>query len=85
MAVRLSVLVPEDLRRQVKASAAIRGESISDIVREALEDYVASTLAEEEDFGEAIAAYERYRRDPTSARPYPEIRAELVAEGLIRE
>ena len=44
---------------------------------------VGCSQAEEEDFEEAIAAYERYQQDPTSARPYSKIRAELVAEGVI--
>ena len=33
----------------------------------------------------ADVAYEEYLRDPSSARPYAEIRAELVAEGLLDE
>jgi len=33
----------------------------------------------------AIEAYEEWKRDPTTARPYSEIRAEMVAEGLLDE
>jgi predicted DNA-binding protein len=38
--VRLSVLVPKDLHRRAKSVAALRGDSLSKIVRSALEDYV---------------------------------------------
>jgi prevent-host-death family protein len=33
----------------------------------------------------AAAAYEAWKRDPSSARPLEEIEAELVAEGLLDE
>ncbi|MDQ4078736.1 MAG: hypothetical protein M3220_21150 [Chloroflexota bacterium] len=36
-----------------------------------------------EDSLEARAAYEEWKRDPSVARPYGEIRDELVAEGLL--
>jgi len=46
---RLTIKLPESLRRQTKAVAALRGETVSDIVREALEAYVAEMLEESED------------------------------------
>ena len=33
----------------------------------------------------ASVAHEAWKRDPSRGRPYSEIRAELVAEGLLRE
>jgi prevent-host-death family protein len=33
----------------------------------------------------ATAIYEEWKRDPASARPYAEIRAELVTEGKLNE
>lgn len=33
----------------------------------------------------AAAAYEEYKRDPSTARPYEEIREELVKDGLLDE
>jgi prevent-host-death family protein len=33
----------------------------------------------------AAAIYEEWKRDPSSARPYAELRAELVAEGEISD
>ena len=40
MDVKLTVLVPEELRRQAKAIAAWKGVTVSDIVRQALEEFV---------------------------------------------
>ena len=45
---KLTVNVPEPLRRRVKAIAALRGESVSDVVRTALETYIAEALDENE-------------------------------------
>ncbi len=45
--VNLVVKVPLALRRQAKAAAVIRGETVSDVVRQALAEYVARV--EEED------------------------------------
>lgn len=42
---KITVLVPEELRRNVKAAAAQRGETVSQVVRTALEEYVAETKA----------------------------------------
>lgn len=40
MNVKLTILVPEELRRKAKAAAALRGVTIADIVRSALEEFV---------------------------------------------
>lgn len=45
--VHLVVKVPEMLRREARAAAVMRGETISDVVRQALAEYIAR--AEEED------------------------------------
>lgn len=45
--VNLVVKVPLALRRQARAAAVLRGETISDVVRQALADYIARV--EEED------------------------------------
>lgn len=42
---KITVLVPEELRRNVKAAAAQRGKTVSQVVRTALEEYVAKTKA----------------------------------------
>lgn len=46
-------------------------------LEEALDDLYTARRAD--------AAFEEYLRNPSSARPYAEIRAELVAEGLLDE
>lgn len=40
---KLTVLITEQLRRQVKAAAALRGDTLSDVVRSALVAYVEET------------------------------------------
>lgn len=59
------------------------GKPIATMIRYA--DWIA--IQEELDDLRAIqradATFEEYLRDPSSARPYAEFRAELVAEGLL--
>jgi hypothetical protein len=38
--VKLTILVPEELRRKAKAAAALRGVTVAEVVREALERFV---------------------------------------------
>lgn len=49
MIAKVTISMPEALRRRAKAVAALRGETISDVVRDALEDYTAEALAEAAD------------------------------------
>lgn len=42
MEAKLTVKLPEDLRRRAKALAALRGETVSQVVREALLRYVGT-------------------------------------------
>ncbi len=49
MPVQLVVKLPEELRRKAKAVAALRGETVSDVVRAALSEYIEEALAEAED------------------------------------
>ena len=46
MTVNLVVKVPEELRRRARAVAALRGETIADIVRARLEEYIRESQAE---------------------------------------
>ena len=41
---KLTVIVPEELHRQARAVAALKGENISNVVREALAEYVTSAM-----------------------------------------
>ena len=54
---RLTLKIPDELRRRAKAAAALRGESLSDAVRAFLERYVEDALEEAEDI-QAIRAIE---------------------------
>ena len=56
--VNIVVKVPVALRRQVKAAAVIRGETVSDVVRQALAEYVAR-VEEEDDIRFADAVLQR--------------------------
>jgi predicted DNA-binding protein len=49
METKLTIKLPEELRRRAKAVAALRGETVSDVVREALQDYIADAMEEAED------------------------------------
>ncbi len=53
MDAKITVLISEELHRQAKAAVARRGETLSDVVRTALEEYIAET--------------ERIERDPRRA------------------
>ena len=46
--VRLNVRVDDGLRRQLKADAALRGITLSDLIRELVEDYLHRRALEEE-------------------------------------
>lgn len=43
-ATKLTITLPEELRRQAKAIAALRGETVSDVIRLALQKYVTETV-----------------------------------------
>ena len=52
--IKLTVLITEDLRRQAKAAAALRGETLSDVVRSALTKYVTDATQRARDPKEAL-------------------------------
>ncbi len=49
MEAKLTITLPETLRRRAKAVAALRGETVSDVIRESLEAYIAEAFEEAED------------------------------------
>ncbi len=49
MITKLTIKLPDDLRRRAKAVAALRGETVSDVIREALQSYIAEALEEMDD------------------------------------
>jgi predicted DNA-binding protein len=49
MLTKLTIKLPEELRRRAKAVAALRGETVSDVIREALQNYIAEAMEEADD------------------------------------
>jgi predicted DNA-binding protein/antitoxin component of MazEF toxin-antitoxin module len=49
MATKLTVIVPDELHRRARAVAALKGENISGVVREALAEYVTDAMTEADD------------------------------------
>lgn len=58
------------------------GKPIATLIPYADYEALSEYLEELRDVRFAVAALEEYESDPSSARPYEEIRAELVAEGI---
>jgi prevent-host-death family protein len=65
------------IERNGKPIAALIPIGDFEELQEELDDLRAARRAE--------AAYAEWRRDPSVARPYSEVRAELVEEGLLDE
>jgi len=77
--IKLTVNVPEPLRRRVKAIAALRGESVSDVVRTALETYIAQALDENEDIRAAQTIEARIAAGQERLYSHDEVWAEIEA------
>ena len=76
---RLTIHIPDELRRRAKAAAALRGESLSDAVRAFLERYVQDAMEEEEDI-QAIRQIEaRIASGEEILVDWAEVEAELDA------
>ena len=77
MGVTISATVPPDLRREALEAAKARGETMADVIRHALEAYLAELREEAEDvrFAEEIEA--RIARGESRYRPSEEVWAEL--------
>ena len=58
------------------------GKPIATIIPYADYEELSEYLEELRDVRFGMAALEEYRKDPSSARPYEEIRAEFIAEGI---
>ena len=76
---KLTVSVPEDLRRRAKAVAALRKENVSDVVRRALEEYVAEVMEEAEDLRAIDEVESRMASGDVRVRDWAEFEAELDA------
>ncbi|MCG2767142.1 MAG: ribbon-helix-helix protein, CopG family [Anaerolineae bacterium] len=49
MVAKMTIKLPEELRRRAKAVAALRGETVSEVMRAALAEYVAEVMEEADD------------------------------------
>jgi predicted DNA-binding protein len=79
METRLTIKLPEDLRRRAKAVAALRGETISDVVREALENFIAEAFEEEEDVRAVQEIEKRIASGQERVYSHEEVWAEIEA------
>ncbi|MFQ5343232.1 MAG: DUF6290 family protein [Anaerolineae bacterium] len=84
--VKLTIKLPESLRRRAKAVAALRGDTVSGVIRDALEEYISEAMEEAEDVRAVeeiearIAAGEE--RTYSHAEVWAEIEA-LEAQGAL--
>jgi hypothetical protein len=81
METKLTVKLPEDLRRRAKARAALEGTTLSQVIRERLEEFAAGWDAvEEADDVRAVDEIEaRIVRGEEKLRDWAEVDAELDA------
>ena len=76
---KLTVNIPDDLRRRAKSVAALRGEHVTDVIVKALEEYVNEALEEAEDMRVALEVKERIARGETTVQDWDEVKKELDA------
>ncbi|MEX1019000.1 MAG: DUF6290 family protein [Litorilinea sp.] len=82
--VQMTVHVPKELRKRIRIAAAEHNRTLGAIIRDALEEYLEQL--EDAELGErAQAAYQEWKRDPSTARPWEEFKAEMRADGLADE
>lgn len=76
---KMTLTMPDDLRRRVKAAAALRNEHVSDVVRRALEAYIAEVMEEEDDIQAVDEIEARMARGEVRLHDWDEVKAELNA------
>ena len=57
MVAKMTIKLPDALRRRAKAGVALRGETVSEVMRPALAEYVAEVMEEADDV-RAVAGIE---------------------------
>jgi len=78
MTVNLVIKVGPDMRKQARAVAAMRGETISDVVRAALAKYIRDAIDETEDVRETDAIMARIKAGAPT-RTHDEVWARIAA------
>ena len=77
--VSLIIKVPEALRRQAQAVAKLRGETVSEVVRAALKDYIQEALEDARDLRELQALETRIDAGLEPLYDHDEVWAEIAA------
>ena len=78
---KITVKLPDPLRRRAKAVAALRGETVSDVVRDALEAYIAESMEEAEDIRAADEVEARLVAGAESIHEHEAVWLEIAAGG----
>ncbi|NUQ39539.1 MAG: hypothetical protein HUU23_17505 [Caldilineales bacterium] len=85
MTVNLVIKVSPEMRKQARAIAALRGETISDVVRAAMTKYIQDALEEMEDIHETDAILARIKAG-AATHSHDEVwvrMVELEAQGAL--
>ncbi len=76
---KLTIAIPDDLRRRAKSIAALRDESISDVIARALEEYVEKAIEEAEDLRLVHEVEARIGRGESTWHDWEDVEKELNA------
>ncbi len=76
---KLTIASPDELRRRAKSIAALRDESISDVIVKALEEYVNEALEEAGDIRVVHEVEARIARGESAWQDWDEVKKELNA------
>jgi predicted DNA-binding protein len=74
---KLTIKLPDELRRRTKAVAALRGETVSDVIREALQNYIAEAMEEADDVRAIREIEQRITAGKEKVHNWEDIEAEL--------
>ena len=77
MDTKLTIKLPDDLRRRAKAIASLRGESLSNIVRTALEEYLTESIEDSEDARAVVLIEKRIAEGRERVYSHEEVWAEV--------
>lgn len=84
--VKLTIKLPESLRRRAKAVAALRGDTVSEVIRDALEEYISEAMEEAEDVRAVEEIEARIAAGEERTYSHAEVWAEiedLEAQGVL--
>lgn len=79
METKLTIKLPDTLHRRAKAAAALRGDTLSEILRSALEEYIAETVEEADDIREVLEIEARLASGEEKLHSHEEVWAEIEA------